>query len=118
MASERAPVAEESAGSTTSNAANGTRAATAATGGVASGLDGACDALAMVSGYRYHPTQPPAAMTPTCATAPGYASRRAADPRQSDTRARSVHSFFPMPHTACATTATAATFKPWSQPAP
>jgi hypothetical protein len=57
-------------------------------------------------------------MTPSWVTAPGTASSTAAEPMQSEIRARSAQSFVPMPHTACATTATAASFRPCSHPAP
>jgi hypothetical protein len=59
----------------------------------------------------------PAAMIATCVTATCHASITTAATTAMLARPRSGVSVRAMPQTAFATTATAATFKPWSQPA-
>ena len=55
-------------------------------------------------------------MAPTCPTAEGSAKVRTAARIASPARGRSGHSDLAIPHTAWATTATAATFNPWTAP--
>ena len=61
---------------------------------------------------------PPAAIAPTWPQADGTSSTTTAASTASVARGRSGQSDFAMPHTACATTATAAIFSPCSQPEP
>ena len=56
-------------------------------------------------------------MTATCTQASGASATQHAATVISVTRRASGHSVRAMPHTACATTATAATFKPCKTPA-
>ena len=62
------------------------------------------------------PASPASAITPTCDHAVGSASTTQAASVIKPMRARSVHSLPAMPHTACATTATATTLSPCSTP--
>jgi hypothetical protein len=64
------------------------------------------------------PTTPPNRIAATCPGAPGTASTRTAAATASVARSRSGASERIIPRTACATTATAATFKPRSHPEP
>ena len=56
-------------------------------------------------------------MAPTCPTAEGIANAAIAPANAMLVRSRSGHSMCPMPHTACATTATATIFSPSSHAA-
>ncbi len=60
---------------------------------------------------------PPSRIAPICPAADGTASASTAAPTAMVARARSGHSVRAMPHTACATTATATILRPCSQAA-
>ena len=71
-----------------------------------------------VGAARRQPITPPATIAPICPSAVGTASARIAAPTAIVARSRSGQRLRAMPHTACATTATATIFSPCSQAAP
>jgi len=67
---------------------------------------------------RNHPAIPAPRMIPAWLKTPGIVRARMATVMAIVARERPVAKFLAMPHTAWATTATAATSKPWIQPVP
>ena len=60
----------------------------------------------------------PAAMATTCPADPASAVTRQRAEKAMDARVTSGARLRPMPQTACATTATATSFSPWTRPDP
>ena len=68
-------------------------------------------------GRKNQPISPPATIAPTWPSVDGTVSASTVAAAAIASRSRSGQRFFAMPHTACATTATATIFRPCSQPA-
>ena len=121
MASSEPGHRRTASGSSTSKAANTTssaapvrrRSGNSRASGASLGVSGVA---ALPRPNSHQPAPPAASITPTWPHTPGTSSTAQHASAISVTLARPTHRLRAMPHTACATTATATTLSPWIAP--